>query len=155
MEDKNHINLQNSIASTVFDIWQQTDKETQLKLSGHSMTPLIKNGDWLILKHNNNNIRVGSIIAYRRERKIVVHRVIKIQNNSDNNYFITKGDFNLHIDSAVEMKSVIGKVIAVKKNKQFFSIDTKFWNIVGYFIAINSFLFTKTYRIILYVKKRL
>lgn len=154
MENKNHINLQYSIASRVFDIWQQTDKKSQLQLSGHSMTPFIKNGDWLILKHNNNNIKVGSIIAYRRERKIVVHRVIKIQNNSKNKYFITKGDFNLHIDSAVEMKSIIGKVIAVKKNKQFFSIDTKFWNIVGYFIATNSFIFTKIYRKMLYVKKK-
>lgn len=134
------MNLKNSIADTVFDLWQQDDKESQLKLSGHSMTPIIKNGDWLTLKHNSNEIRVGSIIAYRRERKIIVHRVIKIESK----YLITKGDFNYHLDEIVDIKSVIGKVIAVKNRR----LDTKFWSVIGYIIATTSFIFTYTYRII-------
>lgn len=138
------MNLKNSIADTVFDLWQQDDKESKLKLSGHSMTPVIKNGDWLVLKHNSNDIKVGSIIAYRREQKIIVHRVIKIQTQS----VITKGDFNYHIDEPIDIKSVIGKVIAVKNSKRLYRLDTKLWYVIGYIIARNSFLFTHIYRII-------
>ncbi len=142
------MNLKNSIADTVFDLWQQHEKESQLKLSGHSMTPVIKNGDWLLLKHNSNDIRVGSIIAYRREQKIIVHRVIKIQTKS----VITKGDFNYHTDEAVDMKNVIGKVIAVKNRRRLYRLDTKLWYVIGYIIASTPFVFTHAYRIMSYIK---
>jgi signal peptidase I len=142
------VNLKKSIADTVFDFWQQDNKESKLKLSGHSMTPVIKNGDWLLLKHNSNDIRVGSIIAYRRERKIIVHRVIKRQTKS----VITKGDFNYHTDEAVDMKNVIGKVIAVKNRKRLYRLDTKLWYVIGYIIASTPFLFTHTYRIMYSIK---
>ena len=145
------MNLKNSIADTVFDLWQEYEKESQLKLSGHSMTPVIKNGDWLLLKHNSNDIRIGSIIAYRRERKIIVHRVIRIQSQS----FITKGDFNYHIDEVVDIKSVIGKVIAVKNRRRLYRLDTKLWYVIGYIIASTPFLFTHTYRIMYYIKYNL
>lgn len=145
--NKNHLTLQDFI----FDIWQDTEKETQLKLSGHSMTPVIKNGDWLIIKHNSNYIRIGSIIAYRSKGKIIVHRVIKIQNQS----FITKGDFNLHLDDAVDIKSVIGKVIAVKNRKRLYRLDTKFSYLVGYIIATIPFIYTRSYRRIHYFKNKL
>jgi signal peptidase I len=112
------------------------------------MTPIIKNGDWLTLKHNSNDIRVGSIIAYRRERKIIVHRVIKMQAQS----LITKGDFNYHIDEAVDITSVIGKVIAVKNRRGLYRLDTKLWYVIGYIIASTPFLFTHTYRIMYYIK---
>ncbi|WP_069471328.1 signal peptidase I [Candidatus Marithrix sp. Canyon 246] len=138
------MNIKNSIANTIFDLWQENDKESQLKLSGHSMTPVIKNGDWLTLKHNSNDIRVGSIIAYRRERKIIVHRVIKIQNDS----LITKGDFNCYLDEVVDIKSVIGKVIAVKNRR----LDTKVWYVIGYIIASTPFIFTHIYRLIRNIK---
>ena len=138
------MNTKNSIADTVFDLWQENDKESQLKLSGHSMTPVIKNGDWLTLKHNKNDIKVGSIIAYRREQKIIVHRVIKMQAQS----LITKGDFNYHLDEAVDIKNVIGKVIAIKNRR----IDTKLWSVIAYIIATTPFIFTHTYRIIRKIK---
>lgn len=153
--DKNHLILKDSIASAVFDIWQETDKESQLKVSGYSMSPLIKNGDWVMLKHNSNDIRVGSIIAFRRERKIIVHRVIKIQNKFEKNSFITKGDFNYHADQAVDVENVIGKVIAIKKRRQFFQLDTKSWHVIGYIIATNPFILKNTYRVMRYFKRKL
>jgi len=119
------------------------------------MSPLIKNGDWVILKHNSNDIRVGSIIAYRRERKIIVHRVIKIPKKSNKNSLITKGDFNFHADQPVDVKSVIGKVIAVKKTGQFFQLDTKLWYVVGYIVATSPFILTSTYRVMQYFKRKL
>ncbi len=136
------MNIKSSVADTIFDIWQENDKQSQLKLSGHSMTPIIKHGDWLTLKHNSNDIRVGSIIAYRRERKIIVHRVVKIHSK----YLITKGDFNYHIDAAVEIQSVIGKVIAVKNRKRLYKLDTKLWYVIGYIIATTPFIFTHIFR---------
>jgi signal peptidase len=106
------------------------------------MNPMIKNGDWLVLKHNSNDIKIGSIIAYRREQKIIVHRVIKIDHKS----LITKGDFNFHVDPVVDVKNIIGKVIAVKNRKRLFRIDTIYWNMVAYIIASCPLIFTRIYR---------
>ena len=141
-KEKNNLTLQDSITNTIFEIWQQADKETQLQISGNSMNPMIKNGDWLVLKHNSNDIKIGSIIAYRREQKIIVHRVIKIDHNS----LITKGDFNFHVDPVVDVKNIIGKVIAVKNRKRLFRIDTIYWNIVAYIIASFPLIFTRISR---------
>jgi|GEM_PF-2221580 len=153
--DKKHLTLQDSIASAVFDIWQETDKESRLKVSGYSMSPLIKNGDWVMLKHNSNDIRIGSIIAFRRERRIIVHRVIQIQKKCDKNSFITKGDSNSHADKPVDVENVIGKVIAIKNRRGFFHLETKSWHVIGYIMATNPFILNSIYRVMHYFKRNL
>jgi signal peptidase I len=144
--DKIHLIPQDSIASAVFDIWQEVGKESRLKVSGWSMSPLIKNGDLVIIRHAKDSVGVGSIIAYRKAQQIITHRVIQVHKEYDKTTFITKGDFNLHSDTPVSEEEVIGKVIAVEKGKRIFYLDTKVWRVVGYILAYYSSIVGSTYR---------
>lgn len=59
-----------------------------------SMEPNISKGDVVIVDKDFDDVRVGDVLAYRYESKMIVHRIYRVINN-DNEYFIyTKGDFN-------------------------------------------------------------
>lgn len=63
-----------------------------------SMTPNINKGDMVIIEKLNedekNNLKVGDIIAFNMDDKVVVHRIIKKYNTSKGTFYNTKGDNN-------------------------------------------------------------
>lgn len=67
-----------------------------------SMDPLIdSNTIGIEVKPSSEDeIEIGDIIAYESEKGItIIHRVIKINEDSEGNYYITKGDNNLFADN--------------------------------------------------------
>jgi signal peptidase I len=76
---------------------------------GRSMWPLITNGQTIIvkpLKNQSDNLS-GKIIVYKnRLDKMVVHRVIK----SENDLIYTKGDASSTIDSPISYSQILGEV---------------------------------------------
>ena len=79
-----------------------------LAILSNSMQPNINRGDAVIYNKNYNELKVGDIIVFSIENKIVVHRIYKI---NENGTFITKGDNNESIDNwVVEEANVIGIV---------------------------------------------
>lgn len=79
-----------------------------------SMEPTIKIGDIVIEKIVKDKEKLGKndIISYKKENTIITHRIIDIQDN----YIITKGDYNNKTDTPFEKKEVIGKVIKIIPN---------------------------------------
>jgi signal peptidase len=78
-----------------------------------SMQPNIKIGDVVIIdqKYPIEKLKVGQILAYKFENKIIVHRIVKII-ISEGEYFIyTQGDANNSIDDySISKDMVLGKV---------------------------------------------
>ena len=78
-------------------------------IGSDSMTPHINKGDAVIIRKYEKNMKLkkGDIIAYSKDSKVVVHRIIKIRSNS----YITKGDANKGEDpKPVKLKQVNGVV---------------------------------------------
>lgn len=76
-----------------------------------SMEPIIYKGDAIVLTKVNKNteLELEDIIAYEDENEIIVHRIIKI---NDDNTYITKGDNNTTRDPLdVKHSTVKGKVL--------------------------------------------
>lgn len=66
-----------------------------IAIASNSMVPVFERGDALIFdKSEKGNIKIGDVIAFRHDDKIVTHRVVKIKENSNMRYFYTKGDAN-------------------------------------------------------------
>jgi signal peptidase I len=124
-----------SVAEVVFDLWKDIGKETRIKISGQSMHPLITDGAAVLIKHTTEGIAPGAIIAYQRDSLIVVHRVIKIKKEKDKKVFITKGDFNRHLDPPVGEDEVLGKVVEIQKEERTIDLNKRFWRLFGYAIA--------------------
>lgn len=66
-----------------------------------SMTPSILKGDVVVIEKvkNKKDIELGTVIAYRYDQRIIVHRLIKKIDAGDNMYYYSKGDANYDMDN--------------------------------------------------------
>ncbi len=77
-----------------------------------SMVPNINKGDVVIVnqKYKENDLKKGTVIAYKYNEKVVVHRIYKIIKTKDIIIY-TKGDANNEVDKwKVSKDMVIGTV---------------------------------------------
>jgi len=85
-----------------------------IAIGSGSMMPDINIGDVVILnqKYNLDKLEIGDIIAYEYEKKIIVHRLMKIDKHNNKKYYYTKGDANNAIDNYIIYEDTIkGKVV--------------------------------------------
>lgn len=80
-----------------------------------SMSPNINKGDVVVVKRLSDNeirnLKIGDILVFNRENKIVVHRIYKIYSSGDEIFFKTKGDNNNAPDSyLIEIHEILGIV---------------------------------------------
>lgn len=60
-----------------------------------SMKPTIRTGDIVIIKNiKEENLKIDDIITFKRDKDIITHRLIEIQETEQGKRFITKGDNN-------------------------------------------------------------
>lgn len=90
-------------------------KYTLVSIGSGSMTPVISKGDAVIYKkiEKNNMPKVGEILVFKKDKKMVVHRIIEIvQVDEKNQVYYTKGDANDAPDGyPIEYKDMLGKVV--------------------------------------------
>lgn len=93
-------------------------KKVFVIISG-SMIPKIEIGDVVII-NDTSDVKEGDIIAFRRDSKVIVHRIIKEMNVNGNTMYQTKGDNNDAADiELVESNDVegvyVGKISYIGK----------------------------------------
>ena len=84
-----------------------------------SMEPIFYRGDIVVVekvKQNYDKLKLYDIIEYRLDDRIVLHRIVRIENKEGKLIFITKGDNNeLEDEKPVETSQIAGKVKFVVK----------------------------------------
>jgi signal peptidase I len=76
-----------------------------------SMAPLIQPGDGLrVAPLGAGRARVGTIVVYRRDAKLVVHRVMAAGRDG----LVTRGDALEEADPPVDWSRVVGRVSAIR-----------------------------------------
>lgn len=90
------------------------------KTSGFSMRPFLKEGEKLVIKKTAaKDLRIGDIILYRLDNRLVCHRLIK----KTKGYSIyTRGDNCDKSDGPISQDAVLGAAIAVMKNNHLISL---------------------------------
>lgn len=73
-----------------------------------SMEPAISVNDLIIIK-KTDDLYVGDVIVYEREKDMIVHRIIDI--SGDKGIITTKGDANNAADDPIDRSAVRGSVI--------------------------------------------
>ena len=78
-----------------------------------SMDPKIKKGDVIIIKRcNQDDLKVGDIITFKKNAEIITHRIVEIIGETEEKAYITKGDNNnVEDDEYVYLEEIEGKVI--------------------------------------------
>ena len=76
-----------------------------------SMEPAVAVGDLIITRiHKNLAYKIGDIISFKNQEKIVSHRIIGLENQNGRIFYKTKGDANKNEDQGlVAESSIIGK----------------------------------------------
>ncbi|MDD6879318.1 MAG: signal peptidase I [bacterium] len=88
-----------------------------LAIASGSMHPVFDRGSVVITEQlndkydNYNKLKEGEIIAFKAEKNIVVHRLIRIVNVGNEVYYYTKGDANNEEDNyLIKKENIIGIV---------------------------------------------
>lgn len=89
-------------------------------IASGSMEPIIYRGDTVLVKklkkEEINKLQIGDIIVFKKENKIIVHRIYNIIETGNEKFIKTKGDNNKTPDNyLVELSDVIGTTDKVIK----------------------------------------
>lgn len=124
------------VNSVLFDIWSDAEKESSFQVSGHSMWPLIESGDRVLIKHTRIGIEPGSLIAFRQNNRIVVHRLLRSYTVRGEKVYVCRGDHNTHLDRRVQESELVGKIISIERNdKRTIHLANSYWEIIGKLIV--------------------
>ncbi len=98
--------------------------EVRLKVTGASMLPYVWPGDVVTIERRDAaDLRPGQIVLYRREERLVAHRVKFILGDR----LITQGDSVPHCDSPVSASEVIGQLVDIHRRGRRISPEPLFW----------------------------
>lgn len=88
-------------------------KTIRIKAHGYSMYPAIKPGSLILiepLKQKGKPVP-GEIVALKRDKGMIVHRVVKRIIKDGTEYFVTRGDSNSMADTPVTIDKIAGRVV--------------------------------------------
>lgn len=92
------------------------DINVSIPTLGFSMFPVIRTGDRITLCPDKD-ISPGDIIVFRRNCRMVCHRVVKIFGKNNIRYYQTRGDSFLTLDEPITTDKMIGKVVKIDRGK--------------------------------------
>jgi signal peptidase I len=129
------IPLPDHILLGALDVWGASGEQHFIPVSGSSMLPLIQDGDQALVIHGVTGIRRGDMVVFRQQGKMVVHRVLRVNLQTNSPTFLIKGDNNLSVDPPVQAEEIVGRVLLIKRGEKTLAIDTYPWRMVGRAIA--------------------
>jgi signal peptidase I len=88
-------------------------KTIRIKAYGYSMYPSIKPGSLILIEpvQLKGAPVPGEIVAIKREKGLVVHRITKVISTDKVTRFIARGDSNAFPDSPVNIDKIAGRIV--------------------------------------------
>ncbi len=133
----------NNINEAAFAIFKQnldSGKHIDFKVAdiGKSMFPLLDAGDAVSVGAiNPNKISRGDIVIFRKQGNLCMHRYIRKISNGGIAKFVMKGDNVLEIDQpAVYAENILGRAVRIRKQCNNINMDSWFWKIGNFIIAV-------------------
>lgn len=107
----------NDNRSSLIDIMYtelRSGKTVQLLASGWSMFPSVWKGANLGLIYVPiNELHLGDLVAFKREQRAIMHRIVEIANENGELQVRTQGDSNLKQDEWFGNELYLGKVVSI------------------------------------------
>ena len=114
-----------------------------LPVTGNSMIPCICNKDEVVIT-KNLHYSIGDILVFEyTSGELIMHRLLMAVNNK----FICKGDNSFRIEE-IEQNKVIGKVILVKRGKNFFLPNQMDKRYIRMSLKIGLFFIQQGYKVL-------
>ncbi len=130
--------VQGDLLEAVLNTWGHTQRQHWIPITGRSMLPLLREGDQVLVAHGNAGVRRGDIVVFRREEKLIAHRVVRISGSSAAPMFVTKGDHVSQCDAPLHVHEMIGRVLTIKRGHRHLSLPTPTSRLIGRLIALST-----------------
>ena len=85
-------------------------------IGSESMSPKINKGDAVIIEKpkKDQKYRKGDIIAYQRDKRLIVHRITEVGTRKGEKVYVTKGDVNKTAGSNIVTRKQIKGIVKMK-----------------------------------------
>ena len=103
--------MKDEFVKKYLSLYKRSNLQLKFHVSGDSMLPLLKDGDYVSVQPSDRYKR-GDMIVYE-SNTIVVHRIIETKNSLQGQLYITKGDNNFIKDPPVLKDEIVGKVVGI------------------------------------------
>ena len=151
--------IANGEASGLFTDILNSGADLRMRVTGSSMTPIIRTGDLLtIRKLPAGKLIPGDIVWFTNNSgNSVVHRILKKRIRFEKISFHTKGDAQIEYDQWTDEKNILGKICLIVKTRVnrppiSINLETARWRTAGIIIALFQIIRSK---IVLAVRSRL
>jgi ribosomal protein S18 acetylase RimI-like enzyme len=101
------------------------------------MRPFIQDGNLITVSPiRNSPIKIGDVVLYKtKDDQAIVHRAIRKTRINGRTAFFIKGDAAFGQPEEVNTERVLGRVVAIERNRLKRKLDTKLYRIIGLFFA--------------------
>ncbi|MFQ5610872.1 MAG: S24/S26 family peptidase [Anaerolineae bacterium] len=123
------------LLEATLEVWLRSGERHLIPVSGGSMLPLIQEGDKVLVAHGRAGARRGDVVVFRRQGKLIAHRLLRIVDSASGPIFITKGDNAPGLDPPAGAGQVLGRVLAVERNGRAIRLDRPAWRVLGRLLA--------------------
>jgi signal peptidase I len=122
----------------VMSIWAEKGERTSCPISGNCMAPTIRQGDLLVIEHGESHLRKGDILIYKKDDKLLAHRLVYAENTGSGTLLYTKADRKQCLDPPITQDRIQGKVIEVQGGYGRLRFASRFWIVSNYALAALS-----------------
>jgi signal peptidase I len=101
----------------------RSGRTIRFRAPGHSMSPLIRSNDLLLVQPiDSGGVRRGDILLYRSADQLTAHRLVDVHPDSGAAAprLVLKGDARRTPDPPVAPDQILGRVVAVERNDREF-----------------------------------
>jgi hypothetical protein len=104
---------------------------TEFMLDGNCMAPLLREGDRLRIRHGAADLRVGDIVVLWSEARLVVNRVIEVNERGDERCLRVSSDSGARGPAFAHAGDIVGKVVAVRRRDRWLDLEAPLWRLAG------------------------
>ena len=85
-------------------------------VGSESMSPKINKGDAVIIEKlkKKDTIKKGDIVAYQRDKRLIIHRINEVNTQNGKTVYLTKGDQNKTVDSGTVTRKQIKGIVRIR-----------------------------------------
>ncbi len=123
----------NPLRQQALALWQAHENAHWLPIVGHSMLPLLREGDQVLVARRRT-YAIGDLVLFLQGGELIVHRVVAYEPTPASTW-IVQGDNCSVPDRPISAIQMLGKVIAIRHGQTIHAIDSWRWHWVNPLIA--------------------
>ena len=107
-----------------------------LRVHGTSMQPWVRPKDIAMIRQISiENVRCGDVVLFRRQNRLLVHRIVEKRGSLNASQLFSKGDAHPTSDGVVQEQELLGRVMRIYRGGRRIDLDAPRQLALGLFIS--------------------